>query len=730
MNQGSSRPIRIIDATLREGCQAPGVRFTADQSAQIANGLANLGVDQIECGHPSASAEELARARHVAALGIDCPILAHARARHDDIDAVAEAGCSWVGIFLGINGITRRARVPSLSKRQILKLIQECVHHAHGLSLRVRYSLEDASRTDEALALAAFDAAAEAGADRICFADTVGILEPAGTVAWVRRLKERFPEMDLEVHLHDDRGLSLANALAALDAGADWISTAVHGLGERSGITDLCALLANLHYRGQRNLPKGQAVRHLSTLVRAYSRSGPDPRRPLVGSAAFTHTAPLHVKAVCRDEAAYTWLQPEKVGMETSLCRSSLPSELSKLVLTPLAIPATELEFHRAGPGVRHVMIDERLVGDCRQYCIVRDIPRLEDAPDGHVDVHAHHVDSYFLFLGHEPGLRGLKAQVQLGDHVEIVDSPKAVFIPAGVPHTFRLLAGSGIFVNHVDSGSYNESLFTPDDSVKQPRKSASSNPKAAAWDRVGEMFWKLGRKTAKPSAREIDLYLADAGPTSRVCVIGASTKDLVEAAVSRGAQVLVLDFSQTMCDQLERELSPTCFLSRCMDILQTPPDDLTGTQNLVLADRLINRFIRQELPQFLRNSLALLAPGGELRTTVKMGFYPMDLSLIEEGRVRGTLERFYDETTRTLDFSQASEELRARLVPHGDIPREVLLDWYHGRCQESRFEDEDIRQALEEATLNGRRLSLLSGFPCPDAPGTQFYRLGADITR
>jgi hypothetical protein len=235
-------------------------------------------------------------------------------------------------------------------------------------------------------------------------------------------------------------------------------------------------------------------------------------------------------------------------------------------------------------------------------------------------------------------------------------------------------------------------------------------------------MFWRLGRKTAKPSAAEIDLYLSGAGPSSRVCVVGASTKDLVEAAVSRGAQVLVLDFSQTMCDHLERELAPACLTTRCVDILQPPPADLVGSQDLVLADRLVNRFIRRELTGFFRSTLMLLTPGGEMRTTVKIGFYPMDLELLEEGRARGTLERFYDEETRTLDFSQAPDELRARLVPHGDIPREVLLEWYHGRGQESRFEDEGILEALGKVAWEGRRLAVLSAIPCPDSPGTRFY--------
>ncbi len=317
------RQVRIIDATLREGCQAPGVRFSATQSVEIALALAELGVDMIECGHPAISEDEAQRVRCVATLGLDSPVMTHARAHRGDILAAAEAGASWVGIFLGVNEVTRRTRVPNRSVEQLLQLVDDSVRYARQCGLRVRYTVEDASRTDYSSMLLAYQTALSAGADRVCFADTVGVLEPKDVATRIASLRGDLPSAELEVHLHDDRGLALANALAAVDAGADWVSTSVNGLGERAGITDLCLLLANVHYRGQRDLVSGSALRRISARVADYSGTVVDDRRPVIGRHAFTHTARLHVKAVLKDEEAYNWVPPEVFGARTSISQEA-----------------------------------------------------------------------------------------------------------------------------------------------------------------------------------------------------------------------------------------------------------------------------------------------------------------------------------------------------------------------------------------------------------------------
>lgn len=304
---------QIIDATLREGNQAPGVRFSVAQSEQIAAHLATIGVDCIECGHPAASQLERDRLKAVCKLNLGIPSLGHARAQINDIKAVAECGAEWVGIFLGVNSISRQTRVRR-SEGELIELIESAIRAAREMGLSVRYTLEDASRTPDELMTKAYATAVSAGATRLCVADTVGVLEPREVSQRVARVCEAYPDTTIEVHLHNDRGLALANALAAIDAGALWVSTSVNGLGERCGITDLAVLLANLHFRGDRLISNPGAIHELTQRVAEISKAPVEPWRPIVGASAFRHTAVLHVKAVQRDPTSYSWIDPPSLG--------------------------------------------------------------------------------------------------------------------------------------------------------------------------------------------------------------------------------------------------------------------------------------------------------------------------------------------------------------------------------------------------------------------------------
>lgn len=449
---------RVIDATLREGAQAAGVRFSEAQTAEIAQALCEAGVDMVECGHPMVGPEERRRVRAAVAACGEAPVLSHARARVEDVSEVADTGARWVGIFIGVNEASRKVRIHD--PLSIPSLISTSVTRARELGLKVRFTVEDASRTDWEELAEAYRIAAGCGADRLCFADTVGRLCPWETEDIVARLRQEFPAVELEVHFHDDRGMANANALAAARAGAAWISASVNGIGERCGITDTVLLIANLATLGWREEPQGEVLQHLSALVQSHSRMIADRWRPVVGRNAFTHVAKLHRRAVMLDEASYTWTKPEALGRATNIEPAILEPELDRLINHPQVISATELRHHRAGPGERYVMIDNRVVADARQYCIVRRIPVAEDHGPGHVDTHRHSVDSLFLFLGNEAGLTGLEVEVRLGDRLFPVSSPASVFIPSGLVHSYRVVRGGGLFLNHVLDGDYNSSLL------------------------------------------------------------------------------------------------------------------------------------------------------------------------------------------------------------------------------------------------------------------------------
>ncbi|MCP3672206.1 MAG: homocitrate synthase [Gammaproteobacteria bacterium] len=301
--------VKIVDATLREGNQAPGVQFTVEQSVEIATFLEAIGVDTIEIGHPLAGPNEHERTRAVAQIGLDSEILAHARAHPADIKAVSNAGAQWVGVFLGVNEITTKARVIGKSFKDLVSMVRTAVSVAKDNDLKIRYSCEDASRTDSGFLLDVFGAAIDSGVDRICYADTIGLLEPQNVAEKVGLMKSVSSSVDTEVHLHDDRGLSMANSLAAIDAGVDWVSTSVNGLGERCGITDLAMLLANLGFRGERDLPSIEKLKELSNLVSRHSEIAVDRLRPIIGENAFMHGSKLHVRATSYEPRAYDWIK-------------------------------------------------------------------------------------------------------------------------------------------------------------------------------------------------------------------------------------------------------------------------------------------------------------------------------------------------------------------------------------------------------------------------------------
>ncbi|WP_082707059.1 LeuA family protein [Pseudomonas sp. EpS/L25] len=311
----------IVDCTLREGNQAPNVKFSVSDSLTIARQLDRVGVDFIEVGHPYASEEEFSRVASIAKNQPKAFVLAHARACAVDIEAVAKTGASWVGIFAGVNKASQDYRIRK-GKDAILELIAKSVDLAKERGLFVRYTVEDSSRTSMQDLIQAYDVALSHGADRICFADSVGIYDPVKCEQAISELRGRFPMVPIEVHFHDDRGLALANSLAALSAGATHISCSVNGLGERAGITDTCSAIANLAYIKSRADYLLAELVPLSRLVAETTKIQPDAQRPVVGKNCFTHTSKLHVIASSRYEDCYHWMSPKELG------RSSIFSSL------------------------------------------------------------------------------------------------------------------------------------------------------------------------------------------------------------------------------------------------------------------------------------------------------------------------------------------------------------------------------------------------------------------
>ncbi|GAB1543166.1 homocitrate synthase [Scytonema sp. NUACC21] len=305
--------VQILDATLREGEQQAGVRFSCQDKIQILHLLEEFQIDCVEVGHPGISAEDEQICLEVAQAARSTQILMHARANVEEIRAAKRAKADWVGIWAAVNHLATETKFVNHHKGYISEKIKVAIAEAKQLDLKVRFTIEDASRTQWDDIEWVSEIALLAGAERISLADTVGILEPSTCAELVSRVVKTFG-CEVEVHLHNDFGLALANTLVAIDAGAAVVDTSILGIGERTGIADLLQLAVVLHQkRGEKRFPleKIPKLAHAVQLATGYE---PDELRPVVGKNAFTHTSKYHVQAVERNPNSYEAYPPELIG--------------------------------------------------------------------------------------------------------------------------------------------------------------------------------------------------------------------------------------------------------------------------------------------------------------------------------------------------------------------------------------------------------------------------------
>lgn len=457
--------VTLLDATLREGEQQAGIRFTQEDKIALLHMLESFGVTLIEIGHPGISLEEENICKKVAKTAQRAEILMHARADIEEVRSAYRAGAHWVGIWVSANTISLGTKFTDKSLQDVMQKVKLAINEAKKLGLKVRFTVEDASRTewDDIRTLGLL--ACEVGADRISLADTVGIWEPKECANMVHLAVQTF-SCEIEVHLHNDLGLAMANALAAIDAGATVIDTSLCGIGERAGIVDLLAFAAILNQKRNIQQYNLSQIPQLVRAVRLATGCQWDELKPIIGRNTFTHVSPYHVKAVRKNPASYEAIPPEKVGRKRVIQNSPTIRKQPRLsqflrIGQPFIKGASELLYHRDGPGYRWVQMDHRTDERASFYVIQRVFSGCitDDSSTSHVDMHAHHCDSAFIFWGSELDGSGLRCEVEIEGEMQIVESPASIFIPAGLQHTYKYLSGKGTYTNIVLAPEYNASL-------------------------------------------------------------------------------------------------------------------------------------------------------------------------------------------------------------------------------------------------------------------------------
>lgn len=314
--------IKILDSTLREGEQTPGVCFDSHIKAAVADLLDQLGVDIIEAGHPAVTPDIRQSVQEIAQRGLNALTGAHARSLEKDVDVALECGVGFLGVFYCVSD--QRLNHHSKNLIQAVDQIARVIAYAKERQpdLMIRYTPEDTVRSQWENVITAASVAVKAGADVISVADTTGYMIPGterSMYDFVKRLKDELAARDLypqiAVHCHNDRGLAVANALDGYRAGADIIDVTVLGLGERAGLVDLATLLSILVTDfGEKQGWNMTAIPELYRVVSRFSSIPVPVHLPVTGRNAFTHCAGVHTQAALKNPLHYQSIEPELVG--------------------------------------------------------------------------------------------------------------------------------------------------------------------------------------------------------------------------------------------------------------------------------------------------------------------------------------------------------------------------------------------------------------------------------
>ena len=308
-----SRPW-IIDTTLRDGEQAPGVVFSSAEKIEIACLLAGAGVNELEVGYPAISGEERSTIRDIVALKLPVRLTSWARAKWQDIEDACICGTEAIHISFPVSALYLELMERDYSWVQ--EQLQELIPRAKKYFDVVSVGAQDATRAEPEL-LKRFVLDAEAcGADRVRIADTVGIATPSSVIKLVSVLQSA-SHTALEFHAHNDLGMATANAYTALEAGCQAVSVSVTGLGERAGNAALEELAIALKLSGKYKTGiDTRKLSHLCTAVSKASGRAIEDQKPVVGKSAFQHESGIHCSALLKHPLSYQPFLPDEIGRD------------------------------------------------------------------------------------------------------------------------------------------------------------------------------------------------------------------------------------------------------------------------------------------------------------------------------------------------------------------------------------------------------------------------------
>ncbi|MCW0481712.1 homocitrate synthase/isopropylmalate synthase family protein [Gaoshiqia sediminis] len=312
------KPLHIIDTTLRDGEQAPGVVFSFDEKMKIAALLDAAGVKELEVGTPIMGECEQLVIREIIRAGFQFKSTCWGRSTEEDMLAAEKTGVSRMNISFPVSDIQQKAI--GKSRSWVLDRVKPMMAFAHQRFDFVAVGAQDASRADRDFLKEFISACLAEGADRIRIADTVGTLNPLSTMEFFSWLTGLFPGVEFEFHGHNDLGMATANTVSAALAGCQSASLTVNGLGERAGNACLEEVAAAMKVSAA--IDCGIRLNMLQKLCRAVevaSQRKIHDSKPIVGGMICRHESGIHCRSLVNDPMSYQVFNPVDFGRETEL---------------------------------------------------------------------------------------------------------------------------------------------------------------------------------------------------------------------------------------------------------------------------------------------------------------------------------------------------------------------------------------------------------------------------
>ena len=351
--------VKMCDTTLRDGEQTAGVVFANEEKLRIAKLLDKVGVDQIEAGVPVMGGDERDSIKKIVNADLDASIMGWNRAVVSDIKASIDCGVDAVAVSVSTSDIHIEKKLNE-SRQWVLEHMVEATEFAKNQDLYVSVNAEDSTRSDFEFLVEFARKAKEAGADRLRYCDTVGIMTPLKTHEAIKNLK-REVDIAIEMHTHNDFGLAAANALTGAKGGAEYIGTTVNGLGERAGNAPLEEIVMALKHLEDLDLGFNTSdFLELSEYVARASAQDLPVSKAIVGSNTFAHESGIHADGVLKDSETYEAFTPQEVGAERQLVigkHSGKKAILAKFE-KEYGIELTEEEAESLLPKVRSLAVE------------------------------------------------------------------------------------------------------------------------------------------------------------------------------------------------------------------------------------------------------------------------------------------------------------------------------------------------------------------------------------